>query len=160
MFNSQCRPPWKRELQNIDKSFEFSPLPLYLLRYKENALSPPLPWVLCCTLWGKRAESEKRTFLLLVFYCLFIYPLFCALGRNGELIDEATLYLWWEKCFKTHAKNSPSSTFGECKGWWKYTRNLTFVFQLLFKIFICAGKPIELEVSIHYNNGYFKSTII
>lgn len=72
------------------------------------------------------------------------------------------LHIFGERnVLKTHAKNSPSITVGECKGWWKYTKNLTFVFELLFKIFICAGKPIELEVSIHYNSKwYFKSTII
>lgn len=85
-------------------------------------------------------------------FLLFVHPLFCVLQRNGELIDEATSHFWWEKCLKTHAENSPSITFGECKGWWKYTKNLTFVFELLFKIFICAGKPIELEVSIHYSS--------
>lgn len=52
---------------------------------------------------AKRAESGKKKLakwpFTPCFYCLFIYPLFCALWRNGELIDEATSHLWWEKCF-------------------------------------------------------------
>ena len=48
-------------------------------------------------------------------------------------------YIFGERnVLKTHAKNSPSSTLGECEGSWKYTKNLTFVFELLFKIFICV----------------------
>lgn len=30
-------------------------------------------------------------------------------------------------------------------------QNLTFLFELLFNIFICTGKPIRLGVSIYYN---------
>lgn len=41
----------------------------------------------------KKKKSAKRPFAPCL-YCLFIYPLFCALWRNGELIDEATSHLW------------------------------------------------------------------
>lgn len=92
-------------------------------------------------------------------FCLF--SLYFVPSGEMESLSMKQLYICGERnVLKTHAKNSLSITFGESKGWWKYTKNLTFVFELLFKIFICAGKPIELEVSIHYNNKwYFKSNI-
>lgn len=39
----------------------------------------------------------------------------------------------------------------------KYTKNLTFVFELLLKFSSVQEKPIELEVSIYYNDNILKT---
>lgn len=99
----------------------------------------------CC----ESDKPAKLTFAAL--FLVFVYPLLHTL-KKWRAYRWSNFTFGERNVLKTHAKNSPSSTSGECKSWWKYTKNLTFVFELLFKIFICAGKPIELEVSIYYNN--------
>lgn len=58
------------------------------------------------------------------------------------------LHFCGQKCFK-HAKSEVALTMNEKL--MEIHQNLTFLFELLFNIFICTGKPIRLGVSIYCN---------
>lgn len=58
------------------------------------------------------------------------------------------LHFCGQRCLD-HAKSEVALTTNEKL--METHQSLTFLFELLFNIFICTGKPIRLGVSIYYN---------